>query len=115
MYHLKCECLYGGRAQIFYQLRITYIAEKSILTQDVKSAASIWNPLPICFGNVLLHKMFGPFCRGQLQKCSNVAQDILMLFRRLVDKLSQQELERWAMMIWAMMIWAMMIWAIWNA
>ena len=40
-------------------------------------------------------------CQGQLQKCSNVAEDIFMLFRRLVAKLSQQELERWAVTIWA--------------
>ena len=44
-------------------------------------------------------------CRGKLQKCSNDAQDIFMLFRWLMDKLSQQELEGWAVTVWA----------IWNA
>ena len=44
-------------------------------------------------------------CRGKLQKCSNDAQDIFMLFRWLIDKLSKQELERWTVTAWA----------IWNA
>ena len=62
--------------------------------------------LPICFGNFLLHKMFGPFnCQGKFQKCSNVTQDIFMLFRWQTDKPTQQELERWAVTAWV----------IWNA
>ena len=43
--------------------------------------------------------------RRKLHKCSNDAQDIFMLFRWLMDKLSTQELERWAVTAWA----------IWNA
>ena len=46
-------------------------------------------------------------CRGKIQKCSNNAQDIFMLFRWLIDKLSQLELERWAVIAWA-------IWNTWN-
>ena len=44
-------------------------------------------------------------CWGKIQKCSNDAQDIFMLFRWFIDKLSQLELE----------IWAVIAWAIWNA
>ena len=79
----------------------------------------MWNLLPVfgircpfALGMSSCTKCLGPFAEDNFKKCSNVAQDILMLFRRLVDKLSQQELERWAMMIWAMMIWA--IWNAWN-
>ena len=62
--------------------------------------------LLICFGNFLLHKIFGPFnFQGKFPKCSNVTQDIFMLFRWLMDEHTQQELERWALMAWV----------IWNA
>ena len=46
----------------------------------------------------------GPLQR-KASKCSNDAQDIFMLFRWLMDKLSKQELERWTVTAWA----------IWNA
>ena len=49
-------------------------------------------------------KCLGPFnCQGKFPKCSNVTQDIFMLFRWLMDKHTQQEMERWAVM--ASVIW----------
>lgn len=39
-------------------------------------------------------------CQGKLQKCPNEAQDIFMLLRCLLDKLPQQELDRWAVIAW---------------
>ena len=41
---------------------------------------------------------------GRTQKCSNVANDFFLLFRQMRNKLSQQELEKWAVTAWA--IWA---------
>uniref|UniRef100_A0A7N2N388 Uncharacterized protein n=1 Tax=Quercus lobata TaxID=97700 RepID=A0A7N2N388_QUELO len=40
-------------------------------------------------------------CRGKIQKFSNDAQEILFLFRCLLDKLPRLELERWAVISWA--------------
>uniref|UniRef100_A0A7N2L9M5 Reverse transcriptase zinc-binding domain-containing protein n=1 Tax=Quercus lobata TaxID=97700 RepID=A0A7N2L9M5_QUELO len=43
--------------------------------------------------------------RGRTQKCSNRASDFFLLFQQMQRKLSQQELEKWAVTAWA----------IWNA
>ena len=45
-------------------------------------------------------------CRGKIQKYSNHVQDFFMLFRWLIDRLSQQELEQWAV--------TKAIWNAWN-
>ena len=37
---------------------------------------------------------------GRTQKCSNVASDFFLLFRQMQRKLSQQELEKWAVTAW---------------
>ena len=34
-------------------------------------------------------------CRGKIQKCQNAAQDFFFLFRMMVDRLNQEELEQW--------------------
>ena len=53
-------------------------------------------------------KCLGPLiAKESFKKCSNVTQDIFMLFRWLMDKLTRQELERWAVMAWV-------IWNAWN-
>ena len=44
-------------------------------------------------------------CRGRIQKCSNSAQDVFSLFHQMVGCLSQQDLEKWAVISWG----------IWNA
>ena len=41
-------------------------------------------------------------CRGKIQKCSNAATDFFSLFRLMVDRLSSNELEKWATMSWAL-------------
>ena len=104
MYCLKYGCLYWGHVQMFCRLGIICIAERLTLIQDGNFVANTWSQRTSSVWNVLLHKMYGQQ-RGKLQKCSNDAQDIFMLFRWLMDKLSQQELERWAVTVWA----------IWNA
>ena len=104
MYCIKYGCLYWGHVQMFCRLGIICIAERLTLIQDGNFVANTWSQRTSSVGNVLLHKMYGQQ-RGKLQKCSNDAQDIFMLFRWLMDKLSQQELERWAVMAWE----------IWNA
>ena len=38
---------------------------------------------------------------GRTQKCNNVASDFFILFRQMQRKLSQQELEKWAVTAWA--------------
>ena len=44
-------------------------------------------------------------CRGRIQKCSNSAQEVFSLFHQMVGCLSQQDLEKWAVISWG----------IWNA
>ena len=44
-------------------------------------------------------------CCGKIQKCPNAALDFFYLFRMMVDRLTQAELEQWATVSWA----------IWNA
>ena len=44
-------------------------------------------------------------CKGKIQKCLNAIQDFLALFRLIVDRLPQFDVECWAVMSWA----------IWNA
>ena len=41
-------------------------------------------------------------CRGKIQKCSNAATDFFSLFRLMVDRLSSNELEKWATKSWAL-------------
>ena len=43
--------------------------------------------------------------QGKLQKCDSLALDFLSLARTLVEKLSREELDTWAMVAWS----------IWNA
>ena len=44
-------------------------------------------------------------CLGKTGKCPNAAQDFFSLFKQMVVRLTQQELEHWATVAWA----------IWNA
>ena len=44
-------------------------------------------------------------CKGKIQKCFNAIQDFFALFRLMVDRLPQFDVECWAVMSWA----------IWNA
>ena len=41
-------------------------------------------------------------CRGKIQKCPNDARELFALFRMLVDRLPQLELDRWATISWAL-------------
>ncbi|XP_075645036.1 uncharacterized protein LOC142616028 [Castanea sativa] len=56
------------------------------------------------------HVLWGyPFARNvwsvagrRIQKCSNSASDFFQLFRTMVTRLNQQELESWAIIVWAL-------------
>ena len=60
--------------------------------------------LLIYFGNIPLQETFGPFAEGNLKNVP-IMLKIFSLFRWLLNKLSRQKLENWAVTAWA----------IWNA
>ena len=105
MYLRKFRCLYGEHAQTFCLLEITCIAERLILIHGVSSAASNWSLLRIYFGSVRLQGMNGHFAEEKFRNVQIMFKTFFMLFRCLIDRLSQQELEQWAVTTWA----------IWNA
>uniref|UniRef100_A0A7N2MMD7 Uncharacterized protein n=1 Tax=Quercus lobata TaxID=97700 RepID=A0A7N2MMD7_QUELO len=77
-----------------YQVAQRLREQSRIEHSGVVADQSIWRRL--CRLNVPPKALY----RGNLQKCPNEAQDIFMLLRCLLDKLPQQELERWVVTAW---------------
>lgn len=94
----------GGLVWISYPLKTTCSAAKWGLNRGAKSASNTQRPPATCFGNVfwLGSRNVWSMASIRIQKCPNSAPDFFELFRKMVTRLNQQDLETWAVIVWAL-------------
>ena len=89
---------YGEHAQIFCLQGEICTGASCSQSQRVGCAASVQKLSNSVLWECPLARNVWALSGGKIQKCTNVAPEFYFLFRWMIDKLTQQELEQWA--IW---------------
>ena len=73
--------------------------QNTVITHGMIFAANNMNCRPPTIGISICKERLA-LCKEKIQKCFNAIQDFFALFRLMVDRLPEFDVERWAVMSW---------------